>query len=312
MIDPIVTLSSKYTMEDNPLKFKDLMSASPADRYTVYAKMARYNGRTRSSGDTVLQRYDRVVQAYHSIEYEGISLRGIYYRVVSLFGEAKTETTYVNYQKVVSDMRDYGILPFELVLDGTRTFYDHEGFSSKEAFIESVSKSYKVHRWSDKAAKPLLIVEKLAMIDILRPICKRWGIVMLAARGFNSKTGWYNVMGYVEEGQRLDILLLTDYDTSGLEMINPGREAILRHDMLGKVNIKRIGLNQEHIDRYNLITREDKSDRSLKACELDAMTPQEAREMVSEYLNEYMPESEIKSLEEQEDREREGFRLLEW
>ena len=300
--------------EETRLTFDKLPEITLESRYDVYKSMGKYNGRQRIQDSVTLQRYDRVMKAYESIGFEGISLRGIYYRVVSLFGEPKTDQTYSNYQKTVSDMRDYGILPFDLVLDGTRTFFNHEGYSSKEEFIRSVSASYKIHRWSQKPTKPLPIVEKLAMVDILREVCDKWGIILLAARGFNSKTAWYNVMKQAEEGQKLDLLVFTDYDTSGLSMVGPGREAIVQHGKIGEVTIRRIGLDPEHVEEFSLITREDKAANSELefACELDAMTPQQARLVVSRELEKYMPSSELVDLIEQEEREREGLSLLNW
>ena len=312
MFEPIVKMEDRWEVEGSSLTFYSLMELSKSERYKIYSAQCKANGRSRAPDRTVLERYDRVLRAYDSIDYEGISLRGIYYRVVSLFGEAKTEQTYSNYQKVVSDMRDYGILPFELVLDGTRTTYNREGYRSKESFIRAVSSSYKIHRWSNQPVKPVLAVEKLAMVDILLPVCDKWGISLIATRGFNSKTGWYNLMQLKDPEQKLDILILSDYDTAGIGITRPGQEAIIQHDMIGKVGIRRIGLTPEQIEDMGLITREDKVDKSMAACELDAMTPQQAKALVESVLETYLPRVEIDQIIEQEQREREGLELLEW
>ena len=308
-LEPIKKLEERFTIEGEPLTFDRLMEVSRDDRLMVYREMGKANGRVRSPDLRTLERYEMVLGAYDSIGYEPISLRGVYYRVVSLYGVAKTVKVYEEIQRTVSDMRDYGILPFDYVLDGTRSLFRYSGYDGIEQFVKSISHSYKLNRWMDKEVKPLVMVEKRAMVDILASVCDDYGVDLFSASGFNSKTGWYNLVMGGSEQQRLDILVLTDYDTSGLLMLNGGREAIIQHGMIGRTRIKRIGLDVEDIERFNLETREDKGDLEM-ACELDAMTPEQARELLREHLNQYIDYREIAVIKEQEAREKDDLLSL--
>jgi len=273
--------------------------------------MAKLNGQKKKPRVKVLDRMSMVVQAYHSIDYEPMSLRAVYYRVVSIFGLPKTEQTYTDFQRVVSDMRDYGILPFDLVLDGGRSLFSLKGYTTPDEFLQEVSNSYRKNYWATLPDRVIVTVEKRAMIDILYPVCQEYGVSLMSTSGFNSKTGWWALMQQHEADTKLHILMLTDLDTSGSSMINGGREAIIAHDMIGKVVIKRIGLTPEQVRDMELPTRADKGDMDF-ACELDAMTPNQARDLLRAELSLFIDDSTLEMSKLLESEERKGLSLLQF
>ncbi len=111
-------MPDKLTWEGGvPLTFDMLPTLTQTERYKVYKIMKRLRGSQGSQGSQGIThlRYDRVMRVYEERGFEGMSLEDIYGRVIEMFDEPDDDQTYLNYQKAVNDMREDGILPFDLV-----------------------------------------------------------------------------------------------------------------------------------------------------------------------------------------------------
>jgi len=301
-------------MNGEPLQFENLYSLLDDDEnFTMICRdMALANGSSRVSSFEVRERFKWIIGAFHSVDYEKLSVRAVYYRVVSLYGQPKTEKFYGHIQTATSLMRDYGLLPFDKISDGSRSLYTSTVHDDKESFMSEMADTYKKNMWQDSEVRVVIVVEKMAMVDVLMPICSKYGIAILPSRGYNSKTAWYELTDRHVEGTILHLLLLTDYDTDGLEMGTGGLKAIMQHGYLGKMRLERIGLNPEQISEMNLPTRQDKKDPLMRACELDAMTPSQARDLVEKEVLRFVDLASFERLEMLEEEEKAGLRLLQW
>jgi len=312
---PIDWMRDHYKMGEDFLTCEMLLRTSDEDFRDICGAQAKRNGVTKTPSKVVLGRFRYVLEAFDSVAWEALSVRAVYYRVVSLKGLDKTDKVYEDIQRAVSLMRDYGILDHKYISDGSRSFYALDGYENAESFVQSMAVNYKKNMWQNSNDRLIVVVEKQAMIDVFRPVCAEYGIGLAASKGFNSKTGWYTLMQkynelFTHEGGELHVLMITDYDTAGLDMIRGGQIAIMQHDMIGKVFIKRVGLTPAQIEDMNLPTRVDKIDKDMRACELDAMTPIQARELL---LQEVLPYVDIRAfnvLKTIEAEERAGLAML--
>ncbi len=65
-------------------------------------------------------------------------------------------------------------------------------------------------------------------------------------------------------GQRPVILYFGDFDPSGVQMLEATEETLRKDMVLGQLDVRRIALNMDDIERYNLPNNPDavkKSDR---------------------------------------------------
>jgi len=308
--EPIATLSDKYTIEDRPMSYQDLLRISNDNFVEVCRSMCVANGVSKVASAAVRQRFIWILGAFESVDYERLSVRAVYYRIVSLYGQPKTEKFYKLIQRATASMRDYGLLPFSMISDGSRSLYENVTHEDKESFMAEMAATYKKDMWQNSSERVIIVVEKQAMVDVLMPICSKYGVGILPSKGFNSKTAWYELMEKHIDGTTLHLLLLTDYDTAGLEMDVGGMKAVAQHNKIGKVQVKRIGLTEDQINEMNLPTRDDKLDDGLRACELDAMTPVQARALVEKEILPYVDSRQFRSLELIEAEERAGLELL--
>jgi len=285
---------------------KELFKLTSAKQEEVMQMMHKRNGGTRKLKDVSILLRLQILGALGSIDFEPIGVRGLYYRVVSIYGLPKLESTYKKVQAMALDMRRDGSLGYEYIIDGSRHTYSSSTYAGTSEFLESIAYSYRRDIWSDSKYMVEVTVEKDSMRDILYPVCNDYGIPLSPTSGFNSETAWYNL---AERYKMLDsdtkvpvLLMLTDYDTAGLRMVESARQAFDRFGVT--VLLRHIGLKELHIKRFNLLTRQDKEDSSMEACELDAMTPDQARLILREAITPFADEDMFERERQQEERER--------
>jgi len=268
--------------------------------------MHKTNGGSRKLKDSTIKLRLMILDAFAQIGWESIGVRGIYYRVVSIHSLPKTEATYKKVQAEVLAMRRDGTLGYKYVVDGSRHTYGVDTYTGVSEFMGAMAKAYRLDVWADSDFAVEVTVEKDAMRDILYPICNEYGLNLSPTSGFNSETAWYSL---AERFKRLEalgkvpvLLMMTDYDTAGLTMVSSAKKAF---DRFGLTSIIRhVGLLEKHINKYNLTTRIDKEDNEMRACELDAMTPDEAREVLGDAIKVFANEGLFQTVREQEERER--------
>ncbi len=291
---------------------KELFFANKNAVIGVFQAMHKINGGERKLSSTVTDVMYHILEAYNSIDWEPLGVRGVYYRVVSLFQYPKTEKTYKNIQDVMLKMRRKGILEYYLVIDGSRSVYGLHRYASKSDFYESMARSYRLKLWEDSPYMLEITVEKMAMKSILMPICNKFGLDLAPTSGFNSESAWYTTAERFKEaiydGKKPILMMMVDYDTAGLMMVESAIKAFTRFGLNGLCEVAHIGLTPDHIEKYNLVTRTDKKDSTMKACELDAMTPSQAREVLAEAITVYADVDGLNEIKAQEKRER--FELI--
>ncbi|RLF02076.1 MAG: hypothetical protein DRJ64_09755, partial [Thermoprotei archaeon] len=54
---------------------------------------------------STMELYKQIIGAFKQVDWVSLSVRGVYYRIVSLYGLSKTESTYKKVQKAITSMR---------------------------------------------------------------------------------------------------------------------------------------------------------------------------------------------------------------
>ncbi len=275
--------------------------------------MAKKNGRIKKLDDETLELYTQIMSAYDQVEWVSLSVRGVYYRVVSLFGLDKTEKTYKRVQNALKNMRLLGILDPSLVIDGTRSRYGVTTYDEITDMLENNISSFRRDMWQGLDYNIELLVEKDAMKDILYPVTSKWGIDILSTRGFNSITAWFSLAErFKRSGKKNVILLLTDYDTAGVTMFKTAINVMEDYFGMvadGRVEIRRIGVSKQQIEEFDLPTRPDKiRGESMQAVELDAFLPVDIQGIVEEAILDYVDEDDLAINEELEEDQKDTFR----
>jgi len=226
-------------------------------------------------------------------EYERMSVRQLYYQLVSRGAILKTEAEYKRVCDASAQMRIAGVLPYDKIADGhrvRRSVFAHDGLADA---LESAHELYRRNYWIDQPQHIEVWSEKDALTGVILPVCDAYGVTYVATRGFPSITLRYESgIALQRVGKPATIFYFGDHDASG-QAISANLEDELR--MHGAdVTVQRMALNPDQVQSYALPTRPGKRSDSRHAkferefgdasVELDALPPNVLTQMVRESI----------------------------
>ncbi len=211
-----------------------------------------------------------------------MSVRQLFYQLVSRGVVPKTEAAYKRVCDASAQMRLDGSLDYRKIADGHRTrraVWSHGGL--REA-LEATHALYRRNLWLDQPVTVEVWSEKDALSGVLLPICEAWGVTYVATRGFPSITLRYeSAVALAAAGKPAVVLYLGDHDASGRAISDNLEEELRVHG--ADVTVERLALDPDQVRAYGLPTRPGKTSDSRPrafsarfgsaSVELDALPP---------------------------------------
>lgn len=249
---------------------------------------------------------DQINQIIDEIWKDGagtkLTSRQVFYRFV---GKGWCENEHRNYTKVcnlVRDGRETGLIDWDAIEDRTREI-NHQHFDDdpRTYLTERMSSDYyREDPWKWQKVRPVVAIEKEALVGLIEDLCDKYRVAYLAARGNGSTTLLYDLAQVLKEivdvGQKPIVLYLGDHDPNGIDMERDLRERLSRFAGVA-IEVRRLGLTMEQVRRYRLppnrIDKEKKDTRwpayikkfgTRDTWELDALEPDVITELVREGL----------------------------
>lgn len=259
---------------------------------------------TRIRWAPVIARAAEIVTAYDT----GVTLRQLFYRLVSAQLIPNTDTSYKRLSSLTADGRRAGTFP-EL-LDRGRTIYRHGTFADPADALEALEASYRLDRTRGQDVSLYLGVEKNGLVEQLRTWFGDRGFPVLALGGYASQSYVREVVTDVERLARPAVLLYAgDHDPSGEDI---DRDWIARTGCWAKV--VRVALSAEQVTRYDLPVNTGKAADSrsagfvarhgaLRQVEVDALPPETLRALFTEAIAPFWDVSLYSSTLDQEERD---------
>jgi hypothetical protein len=215
-------------------------------------------------------------------EYDRLSVRQLFYQLVSRGVVEKTEHAYKRVCDAAVQMRLDGSLDFRKVTDGHRSRRIAYAHSSLHEALRSAHDVYRRNYWLDQSRHIEVWCEKDALSGVIQPVCDRYGVPYVATRGFPSITLLYDsAQAMAATKKPATVFYFGDFDASG-QSISDGLENNLRH-FGADCHVQRVALNPDQINAYSLPTRPGKLTDSRQAgfaarfggasVELDALPP---------------------------------------
>jgi len=251
-----------------------------------------------------------------------VNVRQLYYRaeVERVPGIDKDEAGYRKTQRQVLNLRRAGRLDYGLIADATRWMRKPKTYDGLEDVLEQTVEFYRKSLWRDQNVDLEIWIEKDALAGVIFPVTSLYDVPLMVTRGFCSETFAYNS---VEDRRGRDrpyvIYSLYDFDRAGHDAAKSLNEMLCRFgaEMDVEVHFNQLALDIEQIVAMWLPTRPAKrntvADKKWPypfACELDAIPPDDLRNIVRAAIEEYLPRGELESLKRIEDAERETLRHM--
>ena len=130
----------------------------------------------------LLSRAIDVIGEYEDQGYE-LTLRQLYYQLVSRDIIPNTDTWYKRLGDVVSNGRMAGYIDWDSIVDRGRTPVIPADWSSPAALLKSAIRAYRRDRWEGQAYSVEVWCEKDALSSVIEPVADRYHVNFLALRG---------------------------------------------------------------------------------------------------------------------------------
>lgn len=270
----------------------------------------------------------RLLEIYERLGFKP-TLRQVFYRLVSMGLLRNTRADYNQLSRHTREWRENGIeliyqyerlgrkpdrdsfrlaLPPDCFADKVRWKIAVPAYSSLtdyvEASLRSLPNGFFLDPWKTQNKRVIIYLEKDALSSLVRQVALRYRVPLLIARGYASFTSlWQVILEEFSASTRLIVLMLTDYDPSGEDMVRDVKERLRYYARFSEVFpledwqepvIKKIALTKEQVEKYNLLPNPMKiSDPRAKkfragcgeaAYELDALDPPELLSIIEEAI----------------------------
>jgi hypothetical protein len=223
------------------------------------------------------------------------TIRGIFYRVMSMGLVPKTEAAYRVVQNRVLLMRRRGDLPYGWISDGTRWRIKPKTHSGVDAALADTAAFYRRALWQDQDVHLEIWSEKDAIRSVIEPITYEYDVPLMVARGFASESFlWATGQHIIDVDKYTVIYQLGDHDPSGVDSWRDIQTKLRKFAPGIEFGFERIAVTPEQIDRYRLPTRPTKKSDSRagkfegESVEVDALPSPVLRQLARDAIEQWI------------------------
>jgi hypothetical protein len=248
-----------------------------------------------------------------------LSVRGVFYRVMSAGAVEKTEKAYAAVQREVLKLRRSGVLPYEWIADGTRWQVKQPSWDTAQDALDDAVSSYRRALWHNQDVYIEVWSEKDAIASIVSQITDKWDVPLMIARGFASESFLWSTANTIRnqavDGREIVIYQLGDHDPSGLAAWEHVQTRLAEFADVD-IHFERLAVTVDQIRQYSLPTRPTKTTDSRaknfvgESVEVDALTTSDLREIIEDAITAWIDPDLLRSTKMVEARELEGLRAM--
>ncbi len=227
-----------------------------------------------------------------------VTVRGVFYRVVSAGAVEKTEKGYGTVQRRLLHLRRTGKVPYSSITDGTRLRLKPDSWDDVGQMLESVASSYRRALWTDQTAEVIVLSEKDAISGVVYPVTAEFDVELCITRGYSSETFTRSIAETVlyndSNAKTTYIYRLGDHDPSGLDGWRSFQERVRGFAPLADVEFERLAVTPLQIVLYDLPTRPTKTTDSRskgfvgESVEVDAIPASTLRQLVRDAIEQHV------------------------
>jgi hypothetical protein len=197
-----------------------------------------------------IEQCNEIIEDYQSQGLR-LTLRQLYYQLVSKNIIPNVERSYKNLTGLVTDARLAGLMDWDAIEDRVRQPNIPTDFKNLKELVDAALNSYRLPRWEGQKHYVELWVEKDALAGVLRPIARQYHVTMMVNRGYSSASAMYeSAKRYYENARRSCVLLyLGDHDPSGEDMVRDVRDRL--HLFGAELHVQKLALTIKQVKRFN-------------------------------------------------------------
>jgi hypothetical protein len=266
-------------------------------------------------GLVLIEQINAIIAEYEEAGYT-LTLRQIYYQLVSRDLIPNTENSYKNIGNLINNGRLAGLIDWNSIEDRTRYNRTKPHWETPAEIVRAATKQYHRDLWKNQNWYIETWVEKDALIGIVEQSSRKLDCPCFSCRGYVSQSAMWNAamrfLDKINEGRKCAINYLGDHDPSGLDMTRDISERLLLFG--ASVDVRRIALAMEQIKNYQPPPNPAKETDSRAAgyiskygshsWELDALKPEVLDQLVTAAINFNLDQKMYNEALKQEEKER--------
>ena len=190
------------------------------------------------------------------------SVRQAFYQMTDPRLPAFVEKSDKGYRKVQErclKLRRSGRIKYKWIADMSRRAYRTNVFDDAFDFVERMSSLYRADLWRDADVVCEVWVESRSIASSIIDLCDRYAVNLYPCGGFSSVSFVYSAAEELNAnnvGKPLVIFFIGDFDPAGVLIdVALERELCTHLDPGIELDFRRIGINQEMVDEYDLPTK---------------------------------------------------------
>ena len=249
----------------------------------------------------LIQTCNSIIREYQAAGFV-LTLRQLYYQLVSRDVIANKQSEYKRVGSVVNDARLAGLIDWNALEDRTRNVRSVGHWDSPGEIVRAVANQYRRDKWATQDIRPEVWIEKDALVGVIEGICTELDIAYFSCRGYTSQSEMWGAaqrfIRHAHRGQATHIIHLGDHDPSGQDMSRDIEDRIRmfmsHHGCETNFEFTRIALNRNQIEEYNPPPNPAKSTDSRfrayadehgdESWELDALDPQVIADLIRDQV----------------------------
>jgi hypothetical protein len=246
-----------------------------------------------------------------------MTVRQVYYQATVRNIVEKTEAGYNKVQTDLVQMRRSGVLPYDWLADSTRWQRRPRTYNGVQDALDETARFYRKSLWADAGAYVEIWLEKDALAGVIMPVTSMYDVPLMVARGYASLSFLHEAADQIGELEvPAYIYHFGDFDPSGVNAGEKIEQTLREMAPEAEIHFQRAAVTPEQISQWNLPTRPTKSSDSRSkgfgdiSVELDAITPEDLRELVQIVIEQHLPKRQFEILKVAEASEREIIKRL--
>lgn len=244
----------------------------------------------------IVNRCDAIIERYQAQGLR-LTLRQLYYQLVTQNIIANAEKQYKRLSSIVSDARLAGLLDWDAIEDRVRQPKQQSQFDNVEDLVNAALHSYRLPRWADQDYYVELWVEKDALAGVLAPIARQYHITLMVNRGYSSQSAMYESAARFKESDNEKILIyLGDFDPSGEDMVRDIESRLTMFGVEG-LTVTKVALTMAQVRQYRPPPNPAKltdpradayvAEHGSSSWEVDALPPETLQQIIRDALEDY-------------------------
>jgi hypothetical protein len=262
------------------------MSAPAREYFETSSKKGR--GMAQRSLELIEAMY-RAAEAAQPITGRGIGYKLFTAGLIPSMAKKEMQRVY----RLLKEARERGDIPWEWIVDETRSLERTSTWADPAAYARCVAQSYRRDFWDQQPVRCEVWSEKGTVRGVLGPVLDKYAVGFRVMHGFSGATTVHDV-SQDDDGRKLIVLYVGDYDPSGMFMSEEDLPTRLNQYGGDHIDLQRIALTREQVSDLPSFPASDKRKdprfrwfclRHGGSCwELDAMDPNDLRDCVEEAI----------------------------